>query len=84
MNYTVTWDASAESELASIWINAQDKEAVRGAADFIDGELQSDPFALSESRSGNERIMIIPPLAVRYDVHQGTRQVIVLTVWRWR
>jgi hypothetical protein len=83
MSYTVTWDRMAENELATIWINAQDKEAVRRAADFIDAELRSDPYSLSESRSGNARIMVIPPLVVRYAVQEDDRKVIVRMVWRW-
>jgi hypothetical protein len=44
MKYTVSWLDSAHDELARIWMAAEDKEAVRAAADEIDRILAIDPF----------------------------------------
>jgi plasmid stabilization system protein ParE len=83
MSYHVEWRPSAEQQLAGIWTDARDKSAVTGAADAIDDELRKDPFALSESRQGSRRILVIPPLAVIFTVDKKRRRVTVLAVWRW-
>lgn len=82
MKYTVVWEPSAEQDLATIWMRARDKQAVRAAADQIDTELERDPLQAGESREGNNRIFFFPPLAVSFDVDTARRRVLVLAVWR--
>jgi hypothetical protein len=64
MIYTVIWKPLAEDKLASIWIAAQDRQAIRKAADEIDRLLRIDPESRGESRSGLERVLIVEPLVV--------------------
>jgi len=84
MRWTVTWRSSAQNHLATLWVNAQDRSAVRAAADTIDANLARDPYAQSESRASGLRIMIVAPLAVLYEVSDDDRLVTVLAVWRPR
>jgi hypothetical protein len=42
MKYTVVWLLQAENELADIWNNASDRQAVADAADRIDWHLSRD------------------------------------------
>lgn len=83
MSWSVDWEPSAQQQLAQIWTDANDKAEVTDAADFIDQQLAVDPFLWSESREDGSRIMIEPPLAVKYDVDEQQQSVRVWAVWRW-
>jgi plasmid stabilization system protein ParE len=82
MKYTVVWKPDAEDELARLWNNAPDRAAVAAAADRIDATLLHDPETQGESRSGNIRVLFMPPLAVYFRVSPDDRLVEVAAVWR--
>lgn len=39
MKYTVVWNETAEVDLAALWIEADDRQAIADAADRIDRDL---------------------------------------------
>jgi hypothetical protein len=82
MKWTVLWLPASENDLASLWMSAPDKSSL-AAANIIDQELAKNPMGVGESRSGNSRIFIEPPLAVEYDVILDDCKVVVWHVWRW-
>jgi len=84
MKFTVVWQRRAEGELAAIWTNAEDRNAVSSAADMIDTALRSDPQLQGESRCDTIRIMFVTPLGVYFEVFEDDRLVRVLGVWRIR
>jgi hypothetical protein len=83
LKYTVVWQRQAEAALARLWTKAIDRDAITKAANAIDGLLCREPEKVGESRAGNTRVLINPPLAVRYQVREQDRLVIVAAVWRW-
>jgi len=83
MNYTVVWLPSAENDLATLWVQADDRSAVSTAADAMDEALRRDPLSLGESRSENSRIFIDPPLALLFDVSEADQRVTVWAVMQW-
>jgi plasmid stabilization system protein ParE len=80
MSYTVTWKRSAEDRLAEIWISARDRAAVTSAADTLGAALRADPQRHGESRGGTTRLVVVPPLAVFYEVFEADRVVEILSV----
>jgi len=80
MSYTVTWKQSAADQLAEIWVSARNRHAVATAADRLDAALRVDPLVHGESRGGATRVVIVPPLAVVYEVLEADRLVEVLSV----
>ncbi len=82
MRYTVLWRRYAEAALSAIWTDAPDRSALAKAANEIDALLQTDPETRGESRFGTVRILVVPPLAVMFDVHEPDRIVWVLGVRR--
>ncbi len=84
MIFTVAYRPSATQQLAQLWNDAPDRAAMAAAANTIDADLRRDPFAKSESRSGDRRIKIEFPLAVYYDVSEEDALVTVYAVWRVR
>jgi hypothetical protein len=82
MKYTVVWIQTAQEELAELWNNAGDRNAVTAASNHIDHILKTAPYSNSESREGNLRIIFVPPLAALYDVSDDDRMVTVRAVWR--
>lgn len=77
MNYTVLWTRGAEEQLARIWMEAADRNAVRMAADTIEELLQNNPLEQGESRSGDVRVMFVEPLGVFFRVSERHRIVLV-------
>lgn len=83
MSFTVVWNPSAERDLAELWMNSTDRESVAAAADEIDAGLRRDAPFQGESRGGNSRILVVPPLAILFDVNHDDRMVSVWAVLRW-
>jgi hypothetical protein len=83
MEYGVAWNPAAEARLAEIWMAAADKQAVADGADQIESLLARTPLDVGESRTGNERILAVSPLCVRYDVWPDDMRVKVHNVWRF-
>lgn len=82
MTYTVVWKPNARDRLAEIWIAAADRNAVTSAANRIDGQLRRDPHNHGEARDERARIVIVPPLAIVYDIYDDDRLVCILSVRR--
>jgi len=83
MNFQVHWVSEAEDELAAIWLNAGDRNAVTEAAHRIDRTLQTHPEEAGESRSEERRVLLEAPLGVTFTVSRLDRTVLVLAVWQF-
>jgi plasmid stabilization system protein ParE len=80
MSFTVVWNPSAESQLAEIWLNSNDRAGISNAVNEIDKELRRAPVLLGESRSGGRRIVITRQLVVFFRVDEADRVVRVFSV----
>jgi mRNA-degrading endonuclease RelE of RelBE toxin-antitoxin system len=78
MKWTVVYLPSADSDLADIWMDSSNRQAVSDAADIIGTELSRRPLDVGESREGKMRLIIQLPLIVFYDVVPDDLKV---TVW---
>jgi hypothetical protein len=83
MIFTVLWKPDSQQQLAQLWINGPDRNAIAAAADRIDARLKQDPQLQGESRFGDLRILIELPLAVIFKVNEADRTVMVSDVWLW-
>lgn len=83
MRYNVIWRPSAEQDLATLWLQSTNRNAFTVAANTIDQALRRAPASQGESRSGSLRIMIVPPLAVYFEIHELVSEVIVLAALPW-
>jgi hypothetical protein len=83
MKWTVVWRPSPTNDLATIWMATPDRASITQAAHRIDAQLRDDPLNAGESRSGNERVLFEPPLAVSYEVSEDDRLVTVTAVWHY-
>jgi hypothetical protein len=79
MKWTVIYRPSAIADLAELWEGALERSRVTSAADEIDRVLSLSPLTAGESREEATRLLIVPPLAVVFDVAPDDMQVIV---WR--
>jgi hypothetical protein len=84
MRFTVTCKPSAEQELAQLWLNGRDRPAITAAANAIDALLRVDPQVEGESRPDGTRVLFMPPLGVRFEVHDQDRLVEIVKFWRFR
>jgi hypothetical protein len=81
MKFTVTWKPAAKRELASIWINAVDRQSVTDATNKLERRLRRDPLNEGESRSGGQRITFEEPLGMVFHVNEPDLLVSVLQLW---
>lgn len=83
MSYRVTWQRAAKNDLADIWLNAPDQNAVTMASAEIDRLLKDDPLHIgSAMRSSIHRQLGVPPLGVLYEVVEDDKRMIVQAVFR--
>jgi plasmid stabilization system protein ParE len=80
MNFTVRWSRKAKQALAQLWTSATDRAGITAAANYIEVLLQRDPRSQGESRTGNTRILFVPPLAVLYRINEQKRKVRIIRV----
>jgi plasmid stabilization system protein ParE len=81
MKYTVTWKPEAERQLATIWSQTKDRNAVSKAAHDIDKMLGTNPEGVGESREDGFRILFERPLGVMFAISSDDRTVLVVAVW---
>jgi plasmid stabilization system protein ParE len=81
MTYTVAWTPTAQDDLAAVWLAASDRNAVTNASHEIDRLLKNDPETQGTPSFDTVRTLIVPPLAVEFEVVEDDRIVYVLTVW---
>jgi hypothetical protein len=84
MKWTVSYRPTAKDRLATLWLDAANKREITSAADLIDRILLRSPLTAGESREGNSRLLIVPPLSVVFDVYPDDRLVDVLYIQEWR
>jgi len=81
--FTVIWKRSViEKTLASFVLAAmeqgEDISAITAAMTEIDRLLAADPERSGESRADFERVLIVSPLTVTFEVHEEERIAYVL------
>ena len=81
MSYSVVWTPSAENDLAAAWVASPDHNGITTAAEQIEARLRVDPLRTGESRESNvSRVVILPPLAVLFEVVEDDKRVFVRAV----
>lgn len=80
MTYRVQWTAIAHDRLEQFWMAAEDSLTLLAAANAIDRRLGEDPWS-KEMCLGDEKSLIVEPLAVDYYVDEQNRTVYIISVW---
>jgi plasmid stabilization system protein ParE len=83
MKYQVIWTRHAEGELAQIWLDAIDRNAIANSARQIDAALARDPLSCGESRAHDKRIFFAGPLVVEFRTSDPDAQVHILSVRKY-
>lgn len=81
--FRVRWTRAASNQLANIWLNAPNQQAVTNASYRVDQLLQNDPETEGEQRDNGRRILFVVPLAAIYRVNTDTKVVTVVSVLRY-
>ena len=82
MSHRVIWSPRAESGLAESWLDAANRGDVSAASASIDRTLAQLPFQLGDPfASSVNRLAIIPPLAIIFDIVEDDKKVIVQACW---
>jgi len=77
----VIWTPAAEQNLATVWMDAHDRNAVTSAASIVDQLLAQEPETQGEVRFDTIRSFAVPPLGVDFEIVEADRMVYVLSAW---
>lgn len=80
MRFTVIWLPTAQNQLALLWLNAADQNAVTAAQHQIDQLLRVDPDQQGIPFFGN-RLLLVAPLHAAFAINWMDMQVEVYDVW---
>jgi hypothetical protein len=87
MNYKVIWRKRLLAALDTLVFLAVerggDAESVKLAAREVGRQLAQDPLGVGESRGGEERVLIVHPLTVMYEVFEKQRVVLLYKLTRY-
>lgn len=81
--FQVEWRPYALNQLAAIWLQASDRDAITRATAAIDARLQRHPEAEGESREQGRRVLFEASLGVLFRIDADKPLVHVLTVWQF-
>jgi len=79
-SYSVTWLKGAEDQLAQIWLEASDRDAVTEASHRIDVALAEDADSKGTPLREGLRSLNDPPLRALFWVSEAERRVEVVSV----
>jgi len=80
MRFTVIWSQDALDQLTALWLRAANRNAVTAAQHQIDQLLRIDPDTRGFPFFG-DRVLVVPPLRVRFSINTMDMIVEVLRVW---
>jgi len=78
--FTVVWSPAAEAELARLWIDSSDRQAITRTAALVERELRFDPLEKGEYLIAGIRVLYVPPLRVCFEVLPQDCQVRIALV----
>ena len=78
--YTVVWLEDAQDELAQIWLDAEDRQAVTQASADIDPTLAVDPESKGDHLAEGLWRLRMPPLEVAFTIREQDRTVEISNV----
>jgi hypothetical protein len=78
--YTVVWHVDAQNQLAKLWMEAADRNAVTHAADAVDAVLVWDAPTKGIAVEGDLQELIHPPLQLLFGVSEPDRLVRIVNV----
>lgn len=77
IRFTVLWRKELPDELATLWCDSTERDAISKAANQIDRELLIDAHLKGDGLDSGERRLILGPIAVYFRVDEGDRKVFV-------
>jgi hypothetical protein len=79
---TVVWSRRAENQLAQLWTDSSDRQAITDAANALDATLANDPQTKGVALTEGMRTIEIPPLHALFYVQEDDRLVRVVLIRR--
>ncbi len=73
--FTVVWDPAIENQLAELWMQRPDRNAISHAANLIDLELSTDAADKGHLVGDKLRVLVVAPLDVLFEVSPDDRMV---------
>jgi hypothetical protein len=74
------WHAEATNELAEIWVESLNRNAVADSSNAVDRELKDAPASKGTELSEGSRALVSPPIQVLFVVREEERTAEVLPI----
>jgi hypothetical protein len=81
MKYTVVYTSLADDLLATIWLNAADRQQVADASDRIQSILKWDAHLQGQAHPNRWRVLAVGSLIATFRVEPADRKVTVLAMF---
>lgn len=81
MKFTVVSTPVANQQLAEIWLQSNDQQAVADASNRIDSLLMHDADRQGRAHPGGWRVLLVPPLIVTFRVSVDDRIATIMPVF---
>jgi hypothetical protein len=78
--YTVLWHRDIITDLAEIWFEAVDRNALTRASNNIDRILAVSPETSRQNLAEGLYVLVVPPLKILFVVREADRVVEVVSV----
>ena len=82
--YKVVWRKRALNDLAEIWLEANDRQAVTDAVRIAENKLAERPSGWGAEMSEGLFRIVAGPVRVLFTIEEKTRRVRIARVWRPR
>jgi hypothetical protein len=81
MKFTVVSTPVADHQLAEIWLQSSDQQAVANASNEIDSLLMHDADQRGRAHPNGWRVLSVPPLVVTFKVSLDDRIAKIMSVY---
>ena len=81
MKYAVEWTAPAEQELITLWTAAADQALVAAVVHRVEQRLQINPYVGKARQSSVNRVVLLTPIGLWFDIIEDDKKVLILSVW---
>lgn len=81
MKYRIAWDPDAFRNLRRKSNAAGKPHAATLAFEAIETALSTNAHRCGESREGDQRILLVPPIGIIFEARQQAREAMILDAW---
>lgn len=80
MRFRLVFQKRVRDQLADVWLDAPDRNAVTAASARMEQLLRTDPLHVGMARKGTDRVLFVEPIVIHYRVILDDYKVVLLDI----